>query len=138
AGHVVAADAREVATLGEAPERRFGIAGERPVDPVLARVISGKSERPVAVALVEEAEVARGGARGPLGLQAVVAMGVHHQPEAAGGGAGGGAGGPRAAAPARGGGGGAPPHPAGRSGRRGAAARRAPPPAAAGAGPARP
>src|SRR5204862_144222 len=59
-------------------------AGERPVDPVLARVISGKSERPVAVALVEEAEVARGGARGTLGLQAVVAMGVHHQPEAAG------------------------------------------------------
>src|SRR5207247_10899305 len=42
---------------------------------------------PVAVAGVEEAEVMRGGARAPLGVHAVVAVGVHHQPEAAGGGA---------------------------------------------------
>src|SRR5439155_604193 len=68
AGHVVAAAAREVAALGEAPERRFGIAGERAVDPALARVVGGQREGPVAVAVVEEAEILRGGARGPPGL----------------------------------------------------------------------
>src|SRR5439155_10543817 len=85
AGHVLAAAAREPAALGEAPEGRLGIAGEGAVHTVFSRIIGGERERPVVVALVEQAEVPRGGARRPLGLQAVVAMGVHHQPEAAGG-----------------------------------------------------
>src|SRR5438034_1011576 len=87
AGHVLAAGVRQVAALGEAPERRFGIAGERPVHAAFPRIVGGERERPVAVAVVEEAEIMRGGARGPLGVHAVVAVGVHHQPEAAGGGA---------------------------------------------------
>src|SRR6185369_9771325 len=79
----VAARAREPSVVRELPERRVRLVRERAVDAALAGVVGGERERPLAVALVERGEVARGGLGGAPRLEALVSARAHHEPEAA-------------------------------------------------------
>src|SRR5580765_4851458 len=68
---------------GELPEVGIGLAGEGAVDPVLARVVRGERERPLAVAGAQVAEIARRGLGGALGMDAVVALTIDDEAPAA-------------------------------------------------------
>jgi len=62
--------------LGELPEVGVRLAGERAVDPVLAGVVRGERQRPLAVAGAEVTKVARRGLGGALGMDPIVALAV--------------------------------------------------------------
>ena len=63
---------------------KFNSVEEGPIDAPLAGVVRGERERPVAVAVVEEAQVAGRRARRAHGVQSVISLLVHLEPEAPG------------------------------------------------------